>query len=75
MPELPEVESAVRRLRIAASGKTIAKVSVLHPALKRKLSPARARSLRVLAFAMSSDAENTNCFISTTVGRSMRIFG
>jgi len=46
MPELPEVESAVRRLRIAASGKTIAKVSVLHPALKRKLSPARARSLR-----------------------------
>ena len=46
MPELPEVESAVRRLRNAASGKTIAKVSVLHPALKRKLSPARARSLR-----------------------------
>jgi len=46
MPELPEVESAVRRLRIAAAGKTIARVSLLHPALKRKLSPARARSLR-----------------------------
>jgi formamidopyrimidine-DNA glycosylase len=46
MPELPEVESAVRRLRSAASGKTIAKVSLLHPALKRKLSPARVRSLR-----------------------------
>lgn len=46
MPELPEVESAVRRLRTAASGKTIAKVSLLHPALKRKLSPARVRSLR-----------------------------
>jgi formamidopyrimidine-DNA glycosylase len=46
MPELPEVESAVRRLRSAAAGKTIARVSLLHPALKRKLSPARVRSLR-----------------------------
>ena len=46
MPELPEVESAVKRLRTAAAGKTIAKVSLLHPSLKRKLSPARLRSLR-----------------------------
>jgi formamidopyrimidine-DNA glycosylase len=46
MPELPEVESAVRRLREAAVGKTIAKVSLHHPALKRRISPARLRSLR-----------------------------
>jgi len=46
MPELPEVESAVRRLRAAAAGKTIANVSLLHPSLKRRLSPARLRSLR-----------------------------
>jgi formamidopyrimidine-DNA glycosylase len=46
MPELPEVESAIRRLRDAISGKTITRVDVLHPALKRRLSPARARTLR-----------------------------
>jgi len=46
MPELPEVESAVRRLRRAVTGKTIARVALLHPALRRKLSPARLRSLR-----------------------------
>jgi formamidopyrimidine-DNA glycosylase len=46
MPELPEVESAVRRLRVAIAGKTIQQVDVLHPALKRRLSIARARTLR-----------------------------
>jgi formamidopyrimidine-DNA glycosylase len=46
MPELPEVESAVRRLRAAAVGKTILKVSLLHPALRRRISPAKLRSLR-----------------------------
>jgi formamidopyrimidine-DNA glycosylase len=46
MPELPEVESAVRRLRTAIAGKTIANATVLHPALQRRLSNARARSLR-----------------------------
>ena len=46
MPELPEVESAVRRLREAAVGKTIAKLSLHHPALKRRMSPAKLRSLR-----------------------------
>ena len=46
MPELPEVESAVRRLRVAIAGKTIRQVDVLHPALKRRLSTARARALR-----------------------------
>ncbi|MEP6494397.1 MAG: bifunctional DNA-formamidopyrimidine glycosylase/DNA-(apurinic or apyrimidinic site) lyase [bacterium] len=46
MPELPEVENAVRRLRNAAEGRTISRVALLHPALKRRMSPARLRSLR-----------------------------
>jgi len=46
MPELPEVESAVRRLRGAAAGKTIASVSLLHPSMRKRLSPARLKSLR-----------------------------
>jgi len=46
VPELPEVESAVRRLRRALVGRKIVAVKLLHPALRRRLSPARARSLR-----------------------------
>lgn len=46
MPELPEVESAVRRLRAAAAGKRIARVELLHPSIRRRISPARLRSLR-----------------------------
>lgn len=46
MPELPEVESAVRRLRDAVRGKEITRVALLHPALKRRVSPARLRTLR-----------------------------
>jgi len=46
VPELPEVESAVRRLRGALVGRRIVEVKVLHPALRRRLSPARARALR-----------------------------
>jgi formamidopyrimidine-DNA glycosylase len=43
MPELPEVEKASRQLSRAALGKTIARVKPIHPSLKRKLPPARAR--------------------------------
>ena len=43
MPELPEVERAARALARAAVGKAIASVRAIHPALKRKLPPARAR--------------------------------
>jgi formamidopyrimidine-DNA glycosylase len=46
MPELPEVESAVRRLRRAVVGKTIADASVIHPALRRRLTTAKARTMR-----------------------------
>ena len=45
MPELPEVESASRRLRDAIVGRTIARVDVLHPALRRRVSKAKLRSL------------------------------
>jgi len=46
MPELPEVESAVRRVRAVATGKSIRDVELFHPALERRLSNAEARSLR-----------------------------
>ncbi len=46
MPELPEVEKAARQLTRAALGKTIAAVRAIHPSLKRKLPPARARAVR-----------------------------
>jgi formamidopyrimidine-DNA glycosylase len=44
MPELPEVERAARQLKRAALGKSIASVRAIHPALKRKLSPAQSRA-------------------------------
>ncbi len=43
MPELPEVERAARALSRATLGKTIASVRAIHPALRRKLPPARSR--------------------------------
>src|ERR1700686_2328575 len=46
MPELPEVERAARQLTRAALGKTIASVRAIHPALKRKLSPAKSRAAK-----------------------------
>jgi formamidopyrimidine-DNA glycosylase len=46
MPELTEVESAVRRLRKAIVNKRITGATVLHPSLKRRVSPARLRTLR-----------------------------
>lgn len=45
MPELPEVEAALTLLRRRAKGRTIARLRLLHPAMHRRLSPARARSL------------------------------
>src|SRR5450432_2899182 len=45
MPELPEVETAVRRLRDAIAGKTVDKASIYHRALRRRLSGPRLRSL------------------------------
>lgn len=48
MPELPEVQAAVDELQRRAHGRVIARVRVLHPALRRRVSP---RVLRALAGA------------------------
>ncbi len=45
MPELPEVEAALVSLREHVTGRTIARARLLHPALKRRISPARLRTL------------------------------
>ncbi|HEU4564856.1 MAG TPA: bifunctional DNA-formamidopyrimidine glycosylase/DNA-(apurinic or apyrimidinic site) lyase [Gemmatimonadaceae bacterium] len=45
MPELPEVESAARELARAARGRTIERLAILHPALRRRLSDAEAGSV------------------------------
>ncbi|MEO8192434.1 MAG: bifunctional DNA-formamidopyrimidine glycosylase/DNA-(apurinic or apyrimidinic site) lyase [Gemmatimonadales bacterium] len=46
MPELPEVEEAMQRLKTAVEGKTIATAKALHPALARQFPDATARRLR-----------------------------
>ncbi|MEO8622632.1 MAG: bifunctional DNA-formamidopyrimidine glycosylase/DNA-(apurinic or apyrimidinic site) lyase [bacterium] len=45
MPELPEVEAAMNVLRRRAKGRIIARVRLLHPSMRRRISPARLRSL------------------------------
>jgi formamidopyrimidine-DNA glycosylase len=46
VPELPEVERATRALARAALNKRIAAVRAIHPSLKRKLPPSRARAAK-----------------------------
>src|SRR5512141_113990 len=46
MPELPEVEEAMQRLKKAVEGKTIAKAKALHPAIARQSPDSSARRLR-----------------------------
>ena len=46
MPELPEVEAALKSLRRRVTGRTIARVRALHPSMQRTLTPARARALK-----------------------------
>ncbi|HUF26567.1 MAG TPA: bifunctional DNA-formamidopyrimidine glycosylase/DNA-(apurinic or apyrimidinic site) lyase [Gemmatimonadaceae bacterium] len=43
MPELPEVEHAARQLERSARGRMITRLEALHPALRRRLPPRRAR--------------------------------
>ena len=45
MPELPEIAAAAAQLSAAITGKTIARVETLHPALARRLPAAAAASL------------------------------
>jgi formamidopyrimidine-DNA glycosylase len=46
MPELPEVEAAMDLLRERAQGRTIGAVTLLHPSLERRVSPATLRALQ-----------------------------
>jgi len=46
MPELPEVEAAMETLRQWAVGRRIATVTLLHPALQRRVRPAQLKALR-----------------------------
>jgi formamidopyrimidine-DNA glycosylase len=46
MPELPEVEEAVRRLRRAIVGRCVTRVRLLHPSFRTRLPPRRASTLR-----------------------------
>lgn len=46
MPELPEVEAAMDLLRREVQGRTISTVRLLHPSYRRRVSPARLRTLR-----------------------------
>lgn len=45
MPELPEVESAVRALRAAVEGRVVVRARVFHPSLRARVAPARLRTL------------------------------
>jgi formamidopyrimidine-DNA glycosylase len=45
MPELPEVEAAMRTLRRRARGRTIVRLRLLHPALERRVTLAQLRAL------------------------------
>jgi formamidopyrimidine-DNA glycosylase len=45
MPELPEVEAAVRVLRAAAEGRTIVRARVMHRSLRARVAPSRLRAL------------------------------
>jgi formamidopyrimidine-DNA glycosylase len=45
MPELPEVEAAVRLLRATTAGRTIVRARVMHASLRARVGPARLRSL------------------------------
>lgn len=45
MPELPEVEAAIDALRRHTAGRVIAKARLLHPSLRRRVTPRVLRSL------------------------------
>jgi formamidopyrimidine-DNA glycosylase len=68
MPELPEVESAIRRLRGALVGKTIDHVVLTHRSLRRRLSPAQLRSLRG-ARVLSAERRGKHQLITLDDGR------
>ena len=72
MPELPEVEKAARIVRRAVVGKTLSRVSLLHPSLRRRLSPYRLRTLREAVVA-SVDRRGKHQLIRLEDGRTIHV--
>ncbi len=72
MPELPEVENAAARARRSVRGRTITRVRVLHPAFRRRLSPAAARSLAGEGITAVSRHAKTQ-FLCLTSGRTLQV--
>nr|MBA3890088.1 DNA-formamidopyrimidine glycosylase [Gemmatimonadaceae bacterium] len=46
MPELPEVEDAVRRLRAVVTGRTIVRIRALHRTIEARVPMRTRRALR-----------------------------
>ena len=72
MPELPEVESAVRLLRRAATHKTIARVQLLHASHRRRVSPSTLRALRG-ATVRSVERRGKHQFLELEDGRTLHV--
>jgi len=70
MPELPEVEFAVRLLRPLVVGETIARLELRHPALRRALAPASLRSL-ARARVTSVDRRGKHQLLALADGRTL----
>ena len=61
MPELPEVEEAMQRLRAAMEGKTIAKAKAIHPALVRQFPDTAARRVKGKRIERVEQLEHRQC--------------
>jgi formamidopyrimidine-DNA glycosylase len=72
MPELPEVERAVRKLRRAAEGRVIAEVRLIHPSLRRRVSPTALRALRG-ARVESVERQGKHQLLRLADGRTVRV--
>lgn len=72
MPELPEVETAVRRIRRLAVGRIITSARVLHPAFRRRLPRTAARALAGDRVAAVSRYAKTQA-IRLTSGRVLEV--
>ena len=70
MPELPEVEAAVDALHRHVTGRTIARLRLLHPALSRRIAPRRLRTLAGARIGASSVAASTSSSTWTTAASS-----
>src|SRR4051812_13607585 len=72
MPELPEVERAVRKLRHATEGRIIIALRLLHPSLRRRISSATLRKLRG-ACIERVERQGKHQLLRLTDGRTVRV--